>query len=65
MNIIYSKTPCEDYVVAAVKKAMEIHIASPPGDILIFMTGQDEIEAVCLSLKERMEQPPAEKSRTY
>ncbi|XP_015894382.1 pre-mRNA-splicing factor ATP-dependent RNA helicase DEAH7 [Ziziphus jujuba] len=56
VNILYSKTPCEDYVEAAVKQAMTIHITSPPGDILIFMTGQDEIEAACYSLAERMEQ---------
>lgn len=56
VNILYSKTPCEDYVEAAVKQAMTIHIASPPGDILIFMTGQDEIEASCYALSERMEQ---------
>ncbi|KAM3205935.1 pre-mRNA-splicing factor ATP-dependent RNA helicase DEAH7 [Capsicum annuum] len=53
---LYSKTPCEDYVEAAVKQAMTIHITSAPGDILIFMTGQDEIEATCYALSERMEQ---------
>ncbi|KAG9144614.1 hypothetical protein Leryth_010816 [Lithospermum erythrorhizon] len=52
----YSKSPCEDYVEAAVKQAMTIHITSEPGDILIFMTGQDEIEATCFALSERMEQ---------
>ncbi|KAM0047441.1 putative RNA helicase [Helianthus debilis subsp. tardiflorus] len=56
VQILYSKTPCEDYVEAAVKQAMTIHITSPPGDILIFMTGQDEIEATCYALSERMEQ---------
>ena len=28
----------------------------PEGDILIFMTGQEEIEACCFALKERLEQ---------
>ncbi|KAJ9709800.1 hypothetical protein PVL29_001318 [Vitis rotundifolia] len=56
VNILYSKTPCEDYVEGAVKQAMTVHITSPPGDILIFMTGQDEIEATCYALAERMEQ---------
>lgn len=56
VQILYSKTPCEDYVEAAVKQAMTIHITSAPGDILIFMTGQDEIEASCYALSERMEQ---------
>ncbi|GJV06897.1 pre-mRNA-splicing factor ATP-dependent RNA helicase DEAH7 [Tanacetum coccineum] len=53
---MYSKSPCEDYVEAAVKQAMTIHITSGPGDILIFMTGQEEIEATCYALSERMEQ---------
>ncbi|BBG95058.1 RNA helicase family protein [Prunus dulcis] len=53
VNILYSKTPCEDYVEGAVKQAMTIHITSPPGDILIFMTGQDEIEAACYALAEQ------------
>ncbi|XP_056168312.1 pre-mRNA-splicing factor ATP-dependent RNA helicase DEAH7-like isoform X2 [Syzygium oleosum] len=56
VNILWSKTPCEDYVEAAVKQAMAIHISSPPGDILIFMTGQGEIEAACYALAERVEQ---------
>ncbi|KAL2528540.1 RNA helicase family protein [Forsythia ovata] len=55
VKTLYSKTPCEDYVEAAVKQAMTIHITSDPGDILIFMTGQDEIEATCYALAERME----------
>ncbi|KAG1326825.1 pre-mRNA-splicing factor ATP-dependent RNA helicase DEAH7 [Cocos nucifera] len=63
VNILYSKTPCEDYVEAAVKQAMTIHITSAPGDILIFMTGQDEIEATCYALAERMEQLTASTSR--
>ncbi|PHT66505.1 hypothetical protein T459_30930 [Capsicum annuum] len=56
VQIVYSKTPCEDYVEAAVKQAMIIHITGAPGDILIFLTGQDEIEATCYALSERMEQ---------
>ncbi|KAJ7550282.1 hypothetical protein O6H91_07G092200 [Diphasiastrum complanatum] len=56
VNILYSKTPSEEYVDAAVKQVMSIHISCPPGDILIFMTGQDEIECTCFAIAERMEQ---------
>ncbi len=28
-----------------------MHLGHPPGDILIFMTGQEEIEATCFSLQ--------------
>lgn len=66
VQILFSKTPCEDYVEAAVKQAMSIHITCPPGDILIFMTGQDEIECCCFNLAERMEalQTSTEKAPT-
>ncbi|RZC57806.1 hypothetical protein C5167_005110 [Papaver somniferum] len=56
VDIFHSKCPCEDYVEGAVKQAMSIHITCPPGDILIFMTGQEEIEATCFSLQERMDE---------
>nr|GEW11338.1 pre-mRNA-splicing factor ATP-dependent RNA helicase DEAH7 [Tanacetum cinerariifolium] len=56
VQIMYSKSPCEDYVEAAVKQAMTMHITSAPGGILIFMTGQDETEATCYALSEHMEQ---------
>jgi pre-mRNA-splicing factor ATP-dependent RNA helicase DHX38/PRP16 len=44
-----------DYVDAAVKKAVAIHLQQPPGDILIFMTGQEDIECTCLFIKEKLE----------
>ena len=45
VEVLYAKTPCEDYVDSAVKQALSIHLSHPPGDILVFMTGQEEIEA--------------------
>ena len=56
VETLYAKTPVEDYVEGAVKQALAIHIAYPPGDILIFMTGQEEIECVAYALEERVEQ---------
>eukprot|EP00904_Undaria_pinnatifida_P006256 jgi/Undpi1/2760/HiC_scaffold_14.g06137.m1 len=50
----FSKTPQEDYVDAAVKQALQIHLSHPPGDILIFMTGQEDIETTCEVLAERL-----------
>ena len=52
---MWSKTPQEDYVLAAVKTAVTIHLESEAGDILIFLTGQEEIETACFALQERME----------
>ena len=51
----FSKSVQEDYVMAAVKQTLQIHFNSPPGDILIFMTGQEDIEGTCTVLAEKME----------
>lgn len=34
----------EDYVDAAVKQAITVHLGGMDGDILIFMPGQEDIE---------------------
>jgi pre-mRNA-splicing factor ATP-dependent RNA helicase DHX38/PRP16 len=52
----YAKGVQEDYVMAAVKQALQIHYNSPKGDILIFMTGQEDIEGTCTVLAQKMEQ---------
>jgi pre-mRNA-splicing factor ATP-dependent RNA helicase DHX38/PRP16 len=41
--------------MAAVKQTLQIHFNSPPGDILIFMTGQEDIEGTCTVLAEKIE----------
>uniref|UniRef100_A0A8C3AMR4 RNA helicase n=1 Tax=Cyclopterus lumpus TaxID=8103 RepID=A0A8C3AMR4_CYCLU len=46
VDILFSKTPQEDYVEAAVKQALQIHLSGLIGDILIFMPGQEDIEIV-------------------
>ena len=53
----YAKAVADDYVDAAVRAALTIHVSQPPGsgDILIFMTGQEDIEATCEVLVERVE----------
>ncbi len=51
---VYAKTSVDDYVDAAVKQALDIHLSHPPGDILMFMTGQEDIETVCEVIAERM-----------
>lgn len=51
VEALFSKTVQEDYVDAAVKQAVAVHLGHPAGDILIFMTGQEEIEATCFSLQ--------------
>lgn len=43
------QTPQEDYVEAAVKQALQIHLSGLIGDILIFMPGQEDIEVKDIS----------------
>lgn len=50
----FAKTPCEDYVDAAVKQILAIHVSFPPGDILVFMTGQEDVETTCSVVAERV-----------
>jgi len=52
----FSKSVTEDYVMAAVKQTLQIHFNSGPGDILIFMTGQEDIEGTCTLIAEKMNQ---------
>lgn len=44
----------EDYMDAALITVMQIHLTEPEGDILLFLTGQEEIDTSCQILYERM-----------
>ena len=50
----FVKEPESDYLDAALIAVMQIHLQEPPGDILVFLTGQEEIEYACETLYERM-----------
>ncbi|SCW02205.1 LAFE_0F01288g1_1 [Lachancea fermentati] len=56
VEIIYTRHPVSDYVESAVTQAAKIHLSTPisSGDILIFMTGQEDIEATCSGLREKL-----------
>ncbi|CAI9101407.1 OLC1v1038722C1 [Oldenlandia corymbosa var. corymbosa] len=54
VEIFYSKQSESDYVDSALEVVMEIHLKKPKGDILLFLTGQEEIEYACERLYERM-----------
>lgn len=46
VDILYTKAPEADYLDAAVVTSLQVHVSQPlPGDILVFLTGQAEIEA--------------------
>ena len=60
VEIFYTPEPERDYVEAAVRTAVQIHQFEEPGDVLIFLTGEEEIESVCRSLRSEAESFAAE-----
>ncbi|TPX14102.1 uncharacterized protein E0L32_000496 [Thyridium curvatum] len=54
VEILYSREPESDYLDAALVTVMQIHLTEPMGDILLFLTGQEEIDTACEILFERM-----------
>ncbi|KAI9693507.1 MAG: DEAH-box ATP-dependent RNA helicase prp22 [Bogoriella megaspora] len=54
VEILYSKEPESDYLDAALVTVMQIHLSEPAGDILLFLTGKEEIDTSCEILYERM-----------
>ena len=54
VDIFYTKAPEADYIDAVVVSILQIHITQPlPGDILVFLTGQEEIETTVEILNHR------------
>jgi ATP-dependent RNA helicase DHX8/PRP22 len=56
VEILFAKEPESDYLDAALITVMQIHLSEPPGDILVFLTGQEEIDTSAEILYERMKQ---------
>ena len=54
VETLYSRDPEPDYLDAALITVMQIHLTEPPGDILLFLTGQEEIDTSAEILYERM-----------
>ncbi|CAL0329722.1 unnamed protein product [Lupinus luteus] len=53
VEINFTKAPEADYLDAAIVTSLQIHVTQPPGDILVFLTGQEEIETAEEILKHR------------
>lgn len=54
VDILYTKQPEADYVDATVVTVLQIHMTQPEGDVLVFCTGQEEIENCEELLKARL-----------
>ncbi|KAL2635174.1 hypothetical protein R1flu_006653 [Riccia fluitans] len=55
VEILYTQFPVEDYLAVAIRTAVQIHACDSPGDILVFLTGEGEIEAATRKITRKVE----------
>ncbi|RMZ72770.1 atp dependent rna helicase [Pyrenophora seminiperda CCB06] len=63
VDIQYLQTPTDNYVEAAVDTVLKIHEHDAAGDILVFLTGREEIDDVIGQLGEQIANMPATQLR--
>ena len=51
VEIFYTPEPAVDYVKSALETVLQIHATEPEGDILLFLTGEEEIEDACRKIQ--------------
>jgi len=51
VEVFYTQKPEPDYVEASVRTVVQIHQCEPPGDVLLFLTGEEEIEDACRKIQ--------------
>jgi pre-mRNA-splicing factor ATP-dependent RNA helicase DHX15/PRP43 len=47
VEVFYTQEPERDFVEAAIRTVLMIHHVEEPGDILLFLTGEEQIEEAC------------------
>ncbi|VDL61292.1 unnamed protein product [Hymenolepis diminuta] len=56
VEIFYTPEPERDYLEAAIRTVVQIHVCEESeGDILLFLTGQEEIEEACKRIQREVE----------
>ncbi|KAI6676907.1 hypothetical protein NL676_037703 [Syzygium grande] len=58
VDILYTLHPQPDYLDATLITIFQIHLEEGPGDVLVFLTGQEEIESIERLIQERLRQLP-------
>ncbi|XP_073013708.1 pre-mRNA-splicing factor ATP-dependent RNA helicase DEAH10 [Typha latifolia] len=58
VEILYTYQPEPDYLDATLISIFQVHMEEGPGDILAFLTGQEEIESMERLIHERLRQLP-------
>ena len=67
VDVMFTAEPEEDYVDAALITTLQIHVDEPigSGDVLVFLTGQEEIEALERLLHEKAQCLPPRAGRLF
>eukprot|EP00742_Colponemidia_sp_Colp-10_P006926 GILJ01007431.1.p1 GENE.GILJ01007431.1~~GILJ01007431.1.p1 ORF type:complete len:700 (+),score=114.79 GILJ01007431.1:46-2145(+) len=60
VEIFYTQEPERDYLEASIRTVISIHMCEPPGDILLFLTGEEEIENACRTIAKEVQKLGAE-----
>lgn len=55
-RLVSAQEPERDYLEAAIRTVVQIHLCEPPGDILLFLTGEEEIEDACRKINKEVTQ---------
>jgi pre-mRNA-splicing factor ATP-dependent RNA helicase DHX15/PRP43 len=58
VEIFYTADPERDYLESAIRTVVQIHNSEPEGDILLFLTGEEEIESACRQLRKECARYP-------
>lgn len=53
VDILYLEKPVINYVEQCIQTVFDIHTKEPAGDILVFLTGREEIDTVVSEIYER------------
>ena len=51
VDVFYVKQPVANYMISTVKTVLAIHREEGPGDVLAFLTGQEEVEKTVAELR--------------
>ncbi|CAG8532054.1 4999_t:CDS:10 [Paraglomus brasilianum] len=53
VDIHYLEEPCSDYIEKAIETVMDIHLKEGTGDILVFLTGREQIDSAVEEIANR------------
>ncbi|KAK1688625.1 helicase [Colletotrichum godetiae] len=57
VDVLYLESPTEDYVEKAISTVFDIHTTESEGDILVFLTGREEIDNAIQAVADRLLDP--------